>query len=70
MEQVRLGLMYLGWEENLAEDEIPPKRIWTDGDRLGEWFADVKRARAEKYGLDDDKGDWVENDLVDELVVG
>jgi hypothetical protein len=44
------GLRALSYEE-FPIDERPPRRIWSDGDRLRDWWAQVEVARQEKYGL-------------------
>jgi hypothetical protein len=46
---IRTALVILSFDE-LTEDERPPKRLWTDGERLKAWFDEVKRRRDEKYG--------------------
>lgn len=58
-------LLTLSWEE-LPEDERPPKRIWTDNEKLNSWFEDVRRKReAEMKGDSWNKAidDPVDNDL-------
>jgi hypothetical protein len=45
---IRMGLLVLSFDD-LLPDERPPKRIWTDGDKLKTWFDDLKRRRDEKY---------------------
>lgn len=71
VENVGRGLTFLSWLEELPKDERPPRRIWLDPERLDAHFTGVERARREKYGLDPDGGgEWVENPLADELVVG
>jgi hypothetical protein len=47
-EAIVMGLRWLRFEE-LPHDEIPPKRIWLDGDRMRDWWAKVERAREDKY---------------------
>lgn len=71
-EAVRLGGIYLSWEENLEEDERPPRSIWADGMRLKEWFDVVKKKRTEKWS---GKGkpeidDPMENEAAKGLIVG
>jgi len=70
-EAIRVALMVLGFDE-LEDNERPPKRIWLDGQRLQEWFKDVRRKRREKY---DPKGggeieDPVQNEAARSLIVG
>lgn len=67
---IRLALNFLAFEE-LPEEDQPPKRIWLDRDRLGEWFEKVKKRREEqadpkKNAIEDPK----ENDLASSLIVG
>lgn len=66
---IRLGLSFLGFEE-LPEDEQPPKRIWLDGEKLADWFANVKKRRDEKYGESGRKAieDPVENAAAKSLI--
>ena len=52
-EAIKRALLFLSWEE-LPEDERPPRAIWLDNEALHEHFDEVRAARAEKYGLDDD----------------
>lgn len=42
---IESGLTVLGWEDNLDEDEQPPKRIMDDPKKLKQHFAWVKRKR-------------------------
>lgn len=41
---IRHALVFLSFDE-LPEDEVPPRRIWTDGEKLRDWFSDVRRKR-------------------------
>ena len=42
----------LGWME-LAEEEVPPKRMWGNNERLEEWFEGVAARREDRArGLD------------------
>ena len=72
-EALRSALVVLSFDE-LLEDERPPRRIWNDGDQLGEWFKDVKRRREEKYGGGKQGPgpieDPVENEAARSLIVG
>lgn len=70
---IRLGLNYLAFEE-LPEDEQPPKRIWTNPEKLKDWFVHVKKLRERKYGSGGDGPgeieDPVENAAAHGLIVG
>lgn len=60
--------MVMSWHENLADDEIPPKHLWSDSEGLDEWFERVKERREAKYGgktVQDDDGE--ENEYAREL---
>lgn len=51
--------MVLSFDE-LPSEERPPKRIWTDADRLKAWWAEVKKrreaeARGESSHIEDPK---------------
>ncbi len=48
------GLRILTWHENLEREEVPPRRMWLNGEQLNEWFEEVDRKRKEKYGIDRD----------------
>lgn len=54
-EAVSKGLLFLGFQEELPDDERPPKSIWLDPTKLKEWFEAVKKRRDEKYGVDGKK---------------
>lgn len=63
----------LGWRENLDEDEIPPRLIWFNNEKLKDWFKEVQRKRKAKYGSEDGPGpieDPVENDAAKMLIAG
>lgn len=57
---IRLALNFLGFEE-LPNDEVPPKRIWLDTEKLQEHFKKVEKIREKKYGEGKDIEDPVEN---------
>jgi hypothetical protein len=42
---VNTAVTVLSWFENLPEDEQPPRHIWYDGERLDQWFEDVREKR-------------------------
>jgi hypothetical protein len=58
------------WQENLQEDEMPPKWMWHLEWELETWFAEVDQARKDKYGgdADDDREEtqMMGNDLARE----
>lgn len=68
---IRMGLSFLSFEE-LPQEEQPPKRIWLSPDKLGNWFAEVKKRREKEYGKDGKKGidDPVQNEAAKSLIVG
>lgn len=49
------ALRILNWQENLVDDEVPPKWMWLFEDELEKWFKEVDRARKEKFGRGDDE---------------
>lgn len=59
-------MFFLSFDE-LPDNERPPRRIWTDGEKLNDWFARVKRNREDEM-----KGhaieDPVENELAAEML--
>jgi hypothetical protein len=68
---IRTALVFLSFDE-LPDKERPPKRIWLDGDKLNDWFKQVKRNRdleAKGQGSDDD-GEYEENAAAQSLLVG
>ena len=70
---IRRAMLYLGFDE-LDEDEVPPKRIWSDDEQLSEWFSEIRRRRKRKAeGKDDwsrDIDDPVDNAAAAGLIVG
>lgn len=65
---IKSALIFLSFDE-LPEDDIPPRNIWTDGRRMKDWFADVRRRNKEKVGgreIDDPRT----NAAIDLLIVG
>lgn len=70
-EAIRTALLVLSFDE-LPEDERPARRIWDDGEKLNEWFKDVRRRRDEKYGKDSPGPieDPVENEAAKALIGG
>lgn len=66
---IRSASIYLSFDE-LPDDERPPKRIWRDGEAMGEFFDDVRRRRDEGTGSDTHIEDPVENQAARDLIVG
>lgn len=49
----------LHWQENLLEEEMPPRWMWPFEEELQLWFERVDRERRSKYGgdsSDDEEG--------------
>lgn len=69
-EALRHAGMVISWEENLPEEEMPPKRIWTDMDALTEWFEDVKRKRDSQMRGDKEIEDPRDNEAAGALIHG
>lgn len=73
---IQMALQFLGWYENLDEDEIPPRAIWFSDRHLREHFRRVRKAREEKYGGKDGKDnagpieDPIQNAASKDLIVG
>lgn len=70
-----MALQFLGWMENLEEDEVPPRWIWFDDKSLTKHFEAVKKRRKEKYGDGKKDGpgeieDPVQNDAARDLIAG
>jgi hypothetical protein len=68
---VRLGLGLVKMQENVPEEDMPPRDIWMEPDLMKEHFAAVKKrrddeARGENNQID---GPVEKNRLVDELLV-
>jgi hypothetical protein len=64
-EAIRMALVVISWEENIfKEEEMPPKRIWTDGEKLKDWWDAVKRNRDAEGPGDKHIEDPVENGLI------
>lgn len=49
--------MIVSWQENLADEEVPPEWMWALDHELIGWFDEVKRKRDEKYGRSNDDDD-------------
>jgi hypothetical protein len=69
---IRQALTFISFQENLEEEEIPPRSIWLQPDALEEHFAAVKQRRKERVesGGKSDIEDPVENQAAKDLVVG
>lgn len=69
---VRVGMLYLGFEELSREDQ-PPRRIWQDSDALKVWFDDVRSrngSRSEPDSWERNIEDPVDNEAARSLIVG
>lgn len=70
VEAIRAALYFLSFEE-LQDEERPPKKYWLNGDKMKQWWADVKSNRKRKIG--GDGGDYQsmpENELLKQAFVG
>lgn len=65
---IKAGLMFLSFEE-LPEEDMPPRNIWLDGEKLSEWFDDVRRRHKEKASGREIE-DPQHNAALDMLIVG
>jgi hypothetical protein len=59
------ALRILAYEE-FPKEERPPRNIWMDGDKLGEWWDEIERKREAKFKPDQadtpaDESDWEQN---------
>lgn len=63
------ALNYISFGE-LPKEERPPKWMWTDGEKMDEWFREVERLREAKYGGGGDQGSMEKSNLRDRLIVG
>lgn len=62
------ALGFLSFDE-LPEDERPPKSIWLIGEKMKEWWSEVKRLReAQMEGGGDQRG-MDKNGLMDKLKI-
>lgn len=65
------AVLFLGWEELPSKDR-PPRRMWTDHERLSEWFEMVdERRNREMKGEDADsqiEGPVSQNDAAKDLI--
>jgi hypothetical protein len=65
---IRLAGTFLTFED-LEERDRPPKRIWLDGERLRDWFDEVRRRRtAEARGESREIEDPVQNQAALDLI--
>jgi len=70
---IRTTMVFISWQEHLPREEIPPKKIWLDGDALKEWFKHVEKLREEKAkGTNKPEEGWdgemVQNPAVAQLI--
>lgn len=71
---IRTALIFLSFEE-LPQEEQPPRRIWLDGERLRDWFRQVKRKREDRMRSESgnssyETSEMEENDAARQLLVG
>lgn len=57
---VNWAMLIVLWQENLPEDEMPPRWMWALDDELNDYFEKLKEARKRKFGIGDDDQDDVE----------
>ncbi len=48
------GYKVISWQENMSEEEVPPRWMWHLDWELEAWFEEVDAARKAKYGGDSD----------------
>jgi hypothetical protein len=53
---IRSAFNFMRFDE-LPKDEVPPRRIWLDGDRMSEWWKGVEARRKAKFGTSDKMAD-------------
>jgi hypothetical protein len=56
----------LNWQENLSDDEMPPRWMWHLDWELEAHFATVRRKRDEKFGTSDSSAGGEPEDLWEE----
>lgn len=72
-ENLLLARIFISYEEQLPNEERPPKRIWLNTDALKEWFAEVDRKRERDMKGEGDKsidGPSEKNAAAEDLIVG
>lgn len=45
----------ISWQENLVNEEMPPRWMWHLEWELDEWFENVDQKRKDRYGDPDDR---------------
>jgi hypothetical protein len=71
VEHISFALTVLRWRENLDEHEIPPRKIWQDGDALRAWFDRVRDDRKrEMRGESPDRSQEIEDPVQNEAARG
>jgi hypothetical protein len=70
---IRSALVFLSFDE-LPKKEVPPRRIWLDGERLSEWFRQVKINREREMrgdgSSDPEDGEMEQNAAAEGLLIG
>ena len=54
------GYKILAWQENLQEEEMPPRWMWHLDWELEEWFKEIELIRKSKYGGETDDREEVD----------
>lgn len=65
---IKAALMFLNFEE-LPEEDVPPRNIWSDNEALGTWFSGVRRRQRDKMDGREIE-DPQRNGALDMLIVG
>lgn len=63
---IQFSTRVLAWQEDLLEEEMPPKWMWLYEDELTPWFEEVMRNRKAKFSTDtpsSGEGEMVENEF-------
>jgi len=47
------GYKIISWQENLTEEEMPPRWMWHLDWELEKWFEEIDALRKSKYAVDD-----------------
>ena len=64
---IRTALVFLSWEVNLSREEMPPRKIWLDNDRLEAWFREVEANRERKAKGEGDTMSMPQNALLKQM---
>lgn len=56
---LKTTMVFLSWQDNLPNDEMPPRRIWLNEKKLKRFFKDMdKKREAEMKGKGNDVEGW------------